>query len=155
MKVTITEQHLHNIITESVKKNLLEFNHMLYGDEPEPESRYGTVNFVEGMMENSEVDLDYDTVVSVLNKLGLPVEMDVSYPESDSLDNTTRKKFKELCEKIESINPSSDVERVVLSQYLDAVYNIEEYYLVQKYYGTELDIPDYSPDPDYEHDNRF
>lgn len=86
---------------------------MLYGDEPEPESRYGTVNFVEGMMENSEVDLDYDTVVSVLNKLGLPVEMDVSYPESDSLDNTTRKKFKELCEKIESINPSSDVERVV------------------------------------------
>lgn len=25
MKVTITEQHLYNIITESVKKNLLEF----------------------------------------------------------------------------------------------------------------------------------
>lgn len=155
MKVTITEQYLHNIIAESVKKNLLEFNHMLYGHEPEPESRYGTVNFVEGTIENSEVDLDYDTVVSVLNKLGLPIEMDVSYPESDSLDNTTRKKFKELCEKIESINPSSDVERVVLSQYLDAVYNIEEYYLVQKYYGTELDIPDYSPDPDDEYDSRF
>lgn len=52
MKVTITEQHLYNIITESVKKNLLEF----FDDDNndlEPVPRYGTINFIEGMIENS------------------------------------------------------------------------------------------------------
>lgn len=149
MKVTITEQHLYNIITESVKKNLLEF----FNDDNndlEPVPRYGTINFIEGMIENSNSEeiLDYDEVLSVLNKFGLPVEMFVSYPESDVLDDKREKKFKELCEKIKSIRPSSDIEKDILSLYLDAVYNIEEYSLLKKYYRTELDIPDFSPDPD-------
>ena len=155
MKVTITEQHLNKIITESVKKRLVEFNHMLYGSEPVPESRYGTINFAEGIMENAETQYDYNTIVTILRNLGLPIEMEVSYPESDSLDAAKRNEFKELCNKIESITPSSDEERAILTLYLDAVYHIEDYNLVQEYYGTELEVPDYEPDPDYEHDNKF
>ncbi len=146
MKVTITEQHLYNIITKSVKKNLLEF----FDDDIEPVPCNGTINFIEGMIENSNSEeiLDYDEILSVLNKFGLPVEMFVSYPESDFLDDKIEKKCKKLCEKIKSIRPSSDMEKDILSLYLDAVYNIEEYSLLQKYYRTELDIPDFSPDPD-------
>lgn len=155
MKVTITEQYLNNIITESVKKRLVEFNHMLYGNEPEPESHYGKINFIEGMMENSEVSLDEEAISSVLNKYGLPTEMEVSYPDSSSLDISQKNEFKSLCAKIESISASSDVERAVLSEYLDAVYHVEDYYLMQEYYHTELEIPNYEPDPDEEHDSRI
>lgn len=150
MKVTITEQHLHNIIAESVKSKLLEFNHMLYGSEPKPECRCGTLNVAEAVSDNSEYDLDYDYVTAVLNKYQLPTEISVCYPESSELDAKGKAQFKEICAKLESIQAEDEKEKAVLAEYLDAIFASEDYYDVYGYYRDELEVPE--PDePDYEY----
>ena len=111
MKVAITEQHLNNIIAESVKKRLLEFNHMLYGDESEPEYRYGTIDILDAVCDHFPTEV-CNNVKVILDKYQLPT----------------------------SIVPSDGVEEAVLKQYKEAIYNLEEYQYVYDYYGDELKV---------------
>lgn len=142
MKVTITEQHLNNIIAESVKKRLFEFNHMLYGDEPEPEYRYGTIDILDAVCDHFPTEV-CNNVKGILDKYQLPTSIDVRYPDSGSLDDNGKKKYRNICAKLDSIVPADGVEEAVLKQYKEAIDNLEEYQYVYDYYGDELKV--YNP----------